>query len=744
MKSLHVPCRGRFVSCAACLAIALAMGCSGEGGNQPCAASPSPRATPSASVDGGMATAVPSATPVPGVQLSEIAADDRGGMWLFNRFPSDKVGREFGFSPDQPWLDHVRLSSIRLGRGCSGSMVSPSGLVMTNHHCAHRCIEQISNAKNDHVANGFYAAAEKDEVACPALEADQLVEITDVTDRVNAVTRGLSDRDYNIAQKAEMSKIEKECASSDQIRCDVVSLYHGGFYHLYKYRRFQDLRLVFAPEFSVAFFGGDPDNFMFPRYDLDVTFLRIYDGGKPASMQHYLKWSPAGVRGGDLAFVSGHPGSTSRSLTVAEVEYQRDTQIPARLLRLTEARGMLREFQKRGKEQKRISSATLFYVENGIKALKGRRDALLDREVFSALVKAEQALRAKVQSDPAMKLEYGDAWGAIAAAQQELVRVRKPYTQIEQGAAFWSDLFSFARTLVRAAEETGKPNEKRLREYVDSQMPAVKQQLFSTAPIDDEFEILTLALSLTQMREELGIDDPVVRKILGRQSPRQLATALVKGTALKDLKVRRRLFDGGKAAVDGSKDPLIELARKIDVDARQVRTKYEDNIEGVVKKNSEIIARARFKIYGTRVYPDATFTLRLSFGVVKGWNEDGREVAPLTTIGGAFERATGEPPFALPKSWLAAKNKLDLTTPLDFCSTNDIVGGNSGSPVIDRNAEVVGLIFDGNIHSLGGDYVFDEAKNRAVSVHSSGLLEALDKIYGATRIRDELKPISKK
>ena len=726
----------RVVACPVSIVAALlAAGCSGNAAPQPVA--------PARSVPCPTAAEPPSSAPASAATAPASLPPVTGGMWLLNDFPSERLEREHGFKPTKEWLDHVRLGSVRLARGCSGSFVSPSGLVLTNHHCAHSCIEQVSSAKKDYDKDGYLAAAEKDELKCPNMEINQLVAITDVTQRVNAATRGLSDKDYNTALKGEMSKIEKECATGDDVRCDVVSLYHGGQYHLYKYRRYQDIRLVFAPEFSIAFFGGDPDNFMFPRYDLDVSFLRVYENGKPASTPDYFGWSSAGPKEGELAFVSGHPGSTSRTLTVAELEYARDHAIPARVQRLMEARGVLSEFQKRGAEQKRMSTATLFYVENGIKALKGRREALLDPNLMNAKVAEEKALRARIAADPELQSVAG-AWDIIAAAELKLAELRKPYLYLEASYGFWSDLFGVARSLVRSTEEMTKPNEKRLREYVDSQLPAARQQMFSPAPVHDEFEILTLTMSLSQMREELGADHPIVKKVLGKLSPQEVATAAVKGSKLKDVKFRKQLFEGGKAAVEASTDPMVALARLIEPESREVRLRYEDQIEAPVRKASEAIAKARFKIYGTSVYPDATFTLRLSYGQVKGWMENGQEVKPFTSFGGAFERNTGKPPFALPKSWLQNKDKLDLNTHLDFVTTNDIIGGNSGSPVLDKDARVVGLIFDGNIHSLGGDYAFDPVKNRAVAVDSAGILHALDKIYGATRVRDELKAGEKK
>ncbi len=542
-----------------------------------------------------------------------------------------------------------------------------------------------------------------------------------------------------------MSKIEKACATGDDVRCDVVTLYHGGKFHLYKYKRFQDVRLVMAPEFAIAFFGGDPDNFMFPRYDLDVSFLRIYDHDKPAQIPNYFEWSKEGAKAGDLTFVSGHPGGTSRLLTVAQLEFHRDVMLPSILMRYSELRGQLTEFQNRGKEQKRISNDELFGIENAIKVFKGRREALVEPAFFAQKIAAEKALREKVAATPALA-ETAGAWDAIAKAEQQYREIYDRYTYIERrssradtGAGFLSDLFDHARALVRYADELQKPNEQRLREFADSRLPAVKAKLTSTAPIYDELETFTLGASLTKLREVLGADDAFVKKVLGPNAPRDLAATIVKNSKLKDPKFRKALLDGGKAAIDASNDPMIQLARLIDADARAVRKLYEDNVESVERKNGELIAKAEFAVYGSSVYPDATFTLRLAYGSVKGWNEAGREVNPITNLGGAFERATGKEPFALPKSWLDAKSKLNLSTPFNFVSTNDIIGGNSGSPIIDKDARVVGLIFDGNIHSLGGDYGYDPATNRAVSVASAALVETLDKVYGAQRLIAELK-----
>ncbi len=670
-----------------------------------------------------------------------VFADE--GMWTFNNFPADKVKAKYGFSPDKAWLDHVRLSAVRIAGGCSASLVSPDGLVMTNHHCSHACIEQLSTKTKDYVKAGFLAKEQKDEPKCPTMEINQLVDIKDVTRDVQEATKGAPDAKFFELQKAKIAELEKACSGgSDEVRCEVVSLYRGGRFDLYKYQRYQDVRLVFAPEFQIAFFGGDPDNFMFPRYDLDVSFVRIYGkDGKPVKTPDYLKWSAENAKDGDVTFVAGNPGGTSRLMTVAQLEMQRDVALPFSVARLSEARGLLTEYAHRGAEQKRHSNATLFYIENGIKALKGRHGALAEKAFFDSKVTAEKAFKDKVNANPELKKQYGAAWDGIAAATAKSREYFKAYGALERGMR-WADEFGLARSLVRAADELQKPNGERLAEYTDARLPQLKQQLMSKAPIYDEYEIAMLTFSLTKMREDLGADHPVIKQVFGQKSPEELATEVVKGTKLKDLKVREELFaDGkGKAKVDASKDPMILLAKALDPAAREIRKKMEDEVDGPLKKHGELLAKAYFAVYGTSTYPDATFTPRLSYGSIKGWRENGVDVKPITTFAGAYERATGRDPFALPKSWLDAKSKVDLNTPFDFCSDNDIIGGNSGSPVVNKAGEVVGLIFDGNLQSLGGEYGFDESVNRAVAVHSAGLIEALDKIYGAKRIVDEIRP----
>jgi hypothetical protein len=661
------------------------------------------------------------------------------GMWTYNNFPASKVKEKYGFEPSQAWLDNVRLSSVKFGNGCSASFVSPNGLVMTNHHCARGCIQQLSTAQKDFIANGFYAQTQAQELQCPALEVSQLVEISDVTEQFNTATKGLTGKQYADALRAETAKLEKACSTSDDIRCSVVTLYQGGRYNLYKYNRFQDVRLVFAPENASAAFGGDPDNFEFPRYYLDVTFVRVYGkDGKPAKSDHYFKWSAKGAKEGELTFVPGHPGRTSRGLTVAQLEYLRDVALPKQLFKQSELRGMITEFQNRGAEQKRISTNQLFMVENSLKANKGRLEQLVDKNFFAQKVAAEQELRQKVNADPKMKTKYGAAWDEIARAQNAYRDIRKEYEAMEGGPS--GQLFGIARTLVRAAEELPKADTERLRGFNDASLNALKLQLASKAPVYPELEIANMTFSFTKLREELGADHPFVKKVLGKESPMALATRLVKGSKLADPKAREALFNGGKKAIDASTDAMIRIAALMDPDARAIRKKYEEDVEAIIRKNSELIAQARFDLYGTGLYPDATNTLRLSYGSVKGYMEDGKKIEPFTTMGATFDRHTGEDPFALPRSWLAAQKDLTASTPMNFVTTNDIIGGNSGSPIISKDAEIIGLVFDGNRQSLGGEYGYDETANRAISVHSEALVESLKKIYKADRILEELRP----
>ncbi len=679
---------------------------------------------------------------VAGFALATASAAYAGeGMWTPDNLPKQELATKYKFTPTAQWVDHAQKAALRLAGGCSGSFISSTGLVLTNHHCVNSCVQQLSTAEKDFIAAGFYAKEQKDEIKCPEIELNRLDTITNVTDRVKKAVEGKSGEEYSKAEKSVKSAIEKECAGNDAetTRCDVVSLYHGGIYDVYKYHRFQDVRLVFAPELAMAFFGGDPDNFNFPRYDLDMGVLRAYENDKPAKVAEFFPFSKNGAEENELTIIVGNPGGTDRQLTISELEITRDLDTPHALMRLAEMRGVIEQFRSESAEHNRIAESDLFGIENSFKALKGREEALLDPEVFTVKQKQEKELRDYVNADPARKAKYGAAWDEIAKAENTYRNLETPYLYMEGRGGFFSKYFGYARALVRGAAERQKPNGERLREFADSRLPSVTQALFSTAPVYPDYEKVKLGFSLTKMREWLGTDNAFVRKVLGNKSPQEVADALVSGTKLGDVAVRKQLWEGGADAIAKSDDPFIVLARNIDPDSRAIRKRLENEVESVIDKNSELIAAARFEKYGTSVYPDATFTERFSFGEVKGWDEKGTWIKPFTDIAGAFAHATGSEPFALPKSWLDAKPTLNLQQRLDFVTTNDIIGGNSGSPTINRNGEIVGLVFDGNIESLGGDFWFDERVNRTVAVHSGAILEALHKVYKADRLAKEIE-----
>jgi hypothetical protein len=682
------------------------------------------------------------ATLVAGVSLVCLvfaqAAQAEEGMWTFDNFPSKTVGTKYGFTPSQDWLDHVRLSSLRIAGGCSASFISPEGLVMTNHHCVVGCVEQISTPEQNLEENGYSAKTPAEEKKCPDFELDQLVEIRDVSKDVQGAMAGKTGDEANKALHAKEAELQQSCGSDRSVRCDVVSLYHGGVYDLYRYKRYNDVRLVFAPEFSVAQFGGDPDNFNFPRFDYDIGVLRAYEGDKPAATEDYLHWSPNGTKDGDLVFVSGNPGGTFRELTEAQLAFERDVLYPNRIPEISERRGELEAFIARGPQQAREASDDLFFLENGFKVYFGRQQALLDPQFFGTKVKEEQHLRAATAAD-AKLAAYLPAWDEIAQVQQvrSQLFVRN---SLLNGSTFRSGLLGDAVTLVRAASERTKPNRERLPGYTDQALVNVQQQLSAAAPVYKDLEELSLTLSFTVIRRDLGTDDAFVRKMLGKDSPEQLAHKLVSGTHLEDPKVREELYKGGQSAIDASTDPMIRFAASLNDELLAVRKNYEARVDAPTRAAAEKIAKARFAVYGTSVDPDATFTLRLSYGTVKGFEDaEGKFVAPYTNIGGLFERATGADPYKLPESWLKTKSSLNLSVPMNLSTTNDTTGGNSGSPLIDKDANVVGLLFDGNIFSLGGDYGYDAAKNRSVCVDSRALLEGMRRVYHLDRIVDEIE-----
>jgi hypothetical protein len=670
---------------------------------------------------------------------SSTSARADEGMWTFDRFPSKAVGAKYGFTPSQAWLDHVRLASVRIAGGCSASFVSSRGLIMTNHHCVEECVNGLSTASKNYVEDGFYAKTDDEEKACPGFEIDQLTSITDVTKAVTGATAGKTGAALTAAIRAENAKLQKACATETSIRCDVVSLYHGGVYNLYKYHRYRDIRLVFAPEFAVAQFGGDPDNFNFPRFNFDVSFLRAYDGGKPAATPDHLKWNAKGTKAGDLVFVAGNPGSTQRQLTMSQLGYLRNVALPRRVTTLAENRGRFDQYSSEGTEQQRTAKDTLFYGENGYKVFWGQLQALND-ETFSAnLAKRERDLRAKVAENQQLTKTYGVAWSRLESIQAKKSALAITY-QFKTGGGLATQYFSLAQTLVRLPVEKAKANAERLPEFSDSALVTLPDDILDPTPIYPGLEETKLALSLDRVRREFGPDDAFVKTVLADKSPADRAHDLVTKTKLGDVAYRKTLLDGGEAAIRTSDDPFIKLALEIDDQARALRKQYEEEVANPERQLSEFVARAQFAVYGTSIYPDATFSPRLNYGAVAGFTDDHGVIAPYTTVGGLFARANGADPYVLPPSWLAAKSKLDLSTPMNVSTTNDIIGGNSGSPLIDKDGQVVGLIFDGNIHSIGGAFGYDSRLNRAIAVDARAIVSALGAVYHAERVVTEIDP----
>jgi hypothetical protein len=674
--------------------------------------------------------------------LARSVARADEGMWLFDHLPRKQLMEKYDFEPTPEWTEHVMKSSVRFNSGGSGSFVSSTGLVLTNHHVGADTLHKISTAEHDYLREAFLARTLKDEQKSPDLELNVLQSIEDVTERVNAAVKpDMSPAEAFAARRAVTATIEKESLEKTGLRSDVVTLYQGGQYHLYRSKKYTDIRLVFAPEAAIAFFGGDPDNFEYPRYDLDICLFRVYENDQPAKIEHFLKWSKAGASDGELVFVSGHPGKTDRLNTLASLKYIRDVQAPATLDLLRRREIMLQQFSQDGDEQARIAGDDRFHVQNSRKAYYGRIAGLQDPEILARKEAAEVALRAKVESEAKLKAACASAWDKIEQAQNVRRELAVRYGVLETARGFYSTLFSIARTLVRLADENEKPNSERLPEFGEAGRESLELELYSTAPIYDDLERAKLGDSLGYLLEKLGGDDELAQKIMDGKDPNARAAELIRGTRLKDVAERKRIAAGGRQGSAESTDPMIRLASLVDPYARAVRKRFEDEVDEIERQAYAQISRALFEIEGTSRYPDATFTLRLSYGTVQGYEDEGKFIEPWTTMGGAFRHAEqheNRSPWALPATWQSHKSQIDGKTPLNFVSTCDIIGGNSGSPVINRNAEFIGIIFDGNIQSLVGDFVFDERQNRAVAVHSAGIMEALRKIYGAKSLAAEL------
>jgi len=666
------------------------------------------------------------------VSATTASADE--GMWLFDDLPRDHLRQEYGFDPSEDWVRHIMLSSVRFSSGGSASFVSSNGLVITNHHVAADTLHKLSSAEHDYTADGFLAAGLENELQAPDLELNQLVSIDDVTERVNAaVTDDMDAETAKEARQAEKARIEKESLAATGLRSDVVTLFGGAKYHLYRYKKYTDVRLVWAPESDAAFFGGDVDNFEYPRYCLDVALFRVYEDGKPAQVEEFLKWSTEGATDGELVFVSGNPGSTQRDYTVAALKYVRDLALPDFLDWLCRMEIELQQFSSESPEHRRRALDDLFGVQNNRKRVLGMLEGLQSPNFITKKTDDEQELREALSAQDELK-HYVEAWEEIEAAREARAKLLKRTLFIK------SQLFEIAQQLVLMAGEDEKLNEDRFREYRDSGRESLDHELYSPAPIYEDLEIVELAASLSLLATERGGDDPLVIAALAGKSPRQRAAELITSSKLDQVELRRELAAGGTDAIRNSEDTMIQFFRLLEDEYRDVRVQKEQ-IDEIQQQAYAQIKKAQIALEGTSGYPDATFTLRLAFGVVKGYEEDGKMVPPWTTMGGAFKHEAaheGKPPWKLPESWNKARAKIDLSTPLDFVCTADIIGGNSGSPVINRAGEFVGIIFDGNIQSLTASYYYEDEISRAVSVHSSGIREALRAIYGATELADQL------
>jgi len=677
------------------------------------------------------------------------------GMWLFNNPPLQQLKAKYHFEPTPQWLEHLQKASVRFNSGGSGSFVSANGLCITNHHVGADALQKASSDEHNYLRDGFSAKTQSKEIKCADLELNVLMSIEDVTTRVNSsVKPGLSPEAASKARDNAIAEIEKESKEKSGLRSDVVKLYQGGAYHLYRYKRYDDVRIVFAPEQQMAFYGGDPDNFEYPRFDLDICIFRVYENGQPAKMDHYLKWNPHGPSDGELTFVSGSPGRTDRQLTVDELADRRDREVPTWLNLFKRREVLLNAWGQRSFENARRAREDFFGDQNNRKRYDGYVAALFDPEIWRAIEHREQKLRDAISANPKLKAAIA-AYDRIKKAQAELVGIAPRYDYLEQERpltvgyrgprAFYGTLFKYARLLTRAIDERGKPNGERIAAFRDSAKESLELELFSTEPVYDDYEILRLTDSLIDFAEKFGGNDSLVKQVLAGKSPHARAVELVTGTKLKDVAFRKELYAKNAAALQNAHDPILDLARMIDGPAREARRAHDAQEETKQQAYAEI-ANARFVIEGTSNYPDATFTLRLSYGTIRGYEEDGKEIPPFTNFAGLYERAAehhNQPPFDLPQRWIDGKAKLNPNTPFNFVSDADIIGGNSGSPVVNKANEFVGIIFDGNIQSLVLDCIFSDKQARAVSVDSAAISEALRKIYGADALADELEGAKK-
>jgi hypothetical protein len=673
------------------------------------------------------------------IGLFALPAWGEEGMWTFDNVPAARMQQSVGVKLDRTWLDHLRLASVRLTSGCSAALVSREGLALTNQHCVLPCAQSLSSPGRDFVADGFLTDARSQERLCPGLQAEVLVAIADATDAIFAASAGKTGEAWVLAREGAIARAERAlCRHDARLRCQAIRFFGGAEFKVYAYRRYDDVRLVFAPELGAAFFGGDEDNFTFPRYDLDCAFLRLYDRGRPAATPAALTWSRRAPSAGEAVFVSGNPGATERGATVAQLESARDSVLPAAEAAHAALRARLVAFSAGGAENRRLAADRLFDEENALKIIRGRLAALRDPAFMAARRDEETALRTKVAADAKLAAEIGDPWGEIVGAQKARLARDAGWRTLETEAGGGSQLYAWARALVRAGAERAKPSPQRLPEFADSRLALMRKSVLDARPAPEPLERVLLDAWLARARDVLGGDASAAQTLLDGHGPDELAELLAGGSRLADPAVRRALWDGGNAAVQASDDPMIVFVRRTDPLARAARQAFEEEVDGPEQRGGETIARARFATEGAAIYPDATFSLRLSWGRVAGWDKAAAHVAPFTTLAELYRHAGEADPFRLTPRWVSARDKLDLATVFDFATTNDITGGSSGSPVVDARGELIGAAFDGNAASIAGDFAYDGARNRTVAVSTAAITEALGKVYGRTALLAEL------
>ncbi len=664
------------------------------------------------------------------------------GMWTFDNLPVKQMQARYGFKPDQAWLDHLRLAVVRFP-GATGSFISRDGLVITNHHVGRGWTQRISDKDHDYVKHGFVAQNRGQEIRVPGLELFTLMATDNVTERVNqAVKPGMSDKDALKVREQILETIKDEMQKKSGLRCEEVSLYQGGEWWIYSYRIHRDVRLVMAPETQLGAFGGDPDNFTYPRHGLDMTFFRVYENDKPYTPPHYLKWTRTGLKAGDLTLVTGHPGGTDRQMTCAEMRFAREISLPQILQSMASRKAMFQAYAQRSPEHARQANDRIFGIENGFKALSGELRGLQNAEAMARIEAAEKAFQAKVSADPQLKASTGESWNRIEGA----LAVSRKYSQENRlVGTCGSGLLQNALRLLRITDEEIKAAQDRLPEYSEANLPEARRRLTVPAPFFPELEIHQFTYGLKEAVQGLGADHPFVKAMLGGRTPEEVAQTAVEGSKLQDPALRKQLLEGGKKAVEACQDPMLLLARRLDPLGRKLRKQMEDEVLSVTSEHSARIAKARFRVYGKSVYPDATFTLRLTYGAVEGYPANGTIMQPFTTFAGLLDRAWGQGPeasngaWALPQRWLERWKKLDLSTPLNFVHTVDTIGGNSGSPVVNKAGEFAGILHDGNIEGLSGNYYFEPSVNRSISLDARAITESLEKIYDAPHLVQEIK-----